>query len=121
MMNKSEKIFFSIKEVALEIGESEPTIRYWEKEFHELKPRKTPGGTRFFTKENIELLKHIKFLLREQKLTIAGAKKRLKNKYANDSDKTKELLLEKLEFIKKELNDILKQIATPEDLSKYNP
>ena len=39
-MNKSEKIFFSIKEVALEIGESEPTIRYWEKEFHELKHKR---------------------------------------------------------------------------------
>lgn len=119
-MKNLEKTYFSIKEVATEIGESEPTIRYWEKEFHELKPRKTPGGTRFYTKENIELLKRIKFLLREQKLTIAGAKKRLKNKYAEDTDKTKQLLLEKLEFIKKELNDLIKQMAEPEDLNKYN-
>ncbi len=119
-MKSLEKTYFSIKEVAIEIGESEPTIRYWEKEFHELKPRKTPGGTRFFTKENIELLKRIKFLLREQKLTIAGAKKRLKNKYADDTDKTKQVLLEKLEFIKKELNDLIKQMAEPEDLNKYN-
>ena len=119
-MTDSGKTYYSIKEVAAEIGESEPTLRYWEKEFRELKPRKTPGGTRFYTKENIELLKRIKFLLREQKLTIAGAKKRLQNRYADDTDKTKQLLLEKLEFIRKELNELLKQMAEPEDLSKYN-
>ncbi len=119
-MIDSGKTYYSIKEVAAEIGESEPTLRYWEKEFRELKLRKTPGGTRFYTKENIELLKRIKFLLREQKLTIAGAKKRLQNRYADDTDKTKQLLLEKLEFIRKELNELLKQMAEPEDLSKYN-
>lgn len=113
------KTYFSIGEVAELIGENETTIRYWEKNFNALKPKKSPGGTRFYTQENIELLKRIQFLLRNQKLTIAGAQKRLKNKYADDADKSKQLALEKLEFIKNELNELLKLLAQPEDLNKY--
>ncbi len=102
------------------LAESEPTIRYWEKNFHDLKPRKSAGGTRSYSKENIETLKRIQFLLRDQKLTIAGAQKRLRNKFADDTDKSKKLLLEKLETIKKELQALLHEMAEPEDLSKYN-
>jgi DNA-binding transcriptional MerR regulator len=54
-------------------------IRYWEKEFKQIQPRKTRKGDRLFRVQDIELLKQIHFLLREKKYSIDGAKTYLKN------------------------------------------
>ena len=51
------------------------TIRYWEKEFKQIKPKILNGNRRYYDKENIELLKKIQFLLKEQGMTINGVKK----------------------------------------------
>ena len=51
------------------------TIRYWEKEFKQIKPKILNGNRRYYNKENIELLKKVKFLLKEQGMTINGVKK----------------------------------------------
>ena len=113
------KPYSSIAEVAKEIGESESTIRYWEKEFR-IPTHKSPKGTRQFTLDNIEQLKKIRFLLRDQKLTIDGARKRLRNKHFEDTDTSKQLLKEKLIQMRKELNELLKLVGKPEDLDLYN-
>lgn len=58
--------------------EIEPyVLRFWESEFEELTPIRTPKGQRLYTKEHIRLIRRIKHLLYQQGLTIAGARKKL--------------------------------------------
>tara|TARA_Y100000768_G_scaffold342655_1_gene287875 strand:+ start:364 stop:738 length:375 start_codon:yes stop_codon:yes gene_type:complete len=51
------------------------TIRFWEKEFKQIKPRILKGKRRYYDKSNIDLLRKIKFLLKDQGMTIKGVKK----------------------------------------------
>ena len=82
-MNKSETAYKSISEVAkiLNLINSENgklnthTIRFWEKKFSQLKPKKLSGNRRYYDQKSITLLKQIKYLLKEKGLTIKGAKK----------------------------------------------
>tara|TARA_A100001015_G_scaffold301608_1_gene388673 strand:- start:473 stop:847 length:375 start_codon:yes stop_codon:yes gene_type:complete len=82
-MTKSENAYKSISEVAriLELINKKNgklnthTIRFWEKEFKQIKPRILAGRRRYYDGRSIEVLKKIKFLLKEKGLTINGAKK----------------------------------------------
>ena len=56
------------------------TIRYWEKEFKQIKPKIFNGNRRYYDEKNINLLKKVHFLLKDQGMTINGAKKILNNK-----------------------------------------
>ena len=56
------------------------TIRFWEKEFKQVKPILLNGNRRYYDRNNIEILKRIHFLLKEQGMTIRGVKKILNNK-----------------------------------------
>ena len=56
------------------------TIRFWEKEFKQIKPKILNGNRRYYDQKNIEILKKVQFLLREQGMTINGVKKILDNK-----------------------------------------
>ena len=55
------------------------TIRFWEKKFKQIKPKILNGNRRYYNKTNIDLLKKIKFLLKDQGMTINGVKKILNN------------------------------------------
>jgi len=55
------------------------TIRYWEKEFKQIKPKILNGNRRYYDEKNIKLLKKVQFLLKEQGMTINGVKKILNN------------------------------------------
>lgn len=72
------KMYYTIGEVSEMFGLNASLIRFWEKEFDVLKPKKNKKGNRLFTPEDIEHLKVIYNLLKEQGLTIEGAKKYLK-------------------------------------------
>ncbi|MDR2920661.1 MAG: MerR family transcriptional regulator [Tannerella sp.] len=76
--DKDPKRFYSIKEVAQQFGLSEPTLRFWEKEFEEISPRKTAKGTRYYSKEDIDIIGLIYHLVRERRMTLAGARLKLK-------------------------------------------
>ena len=88
MINKSTNAYKTIGEV-VEIlglkskrkGKSLPThtIRFWEKEFKQIKPKILKGNRRYYDEKNIELLKKINFLLKDQGMTINGVKKILNN------------------------------------------
>ena len=88
MTNKLNNAYKTIGEVAkiLELKNKEGkklsthTIRFWEKEFKQIKPIILNGNRRYYDDKNIELLKKIKFLLKHQGMTINGAKKILNNK-----------------------------------------
>ena len=55
-------------------------IRFWEKEFKEINPKKNKKGNRLFTKEDIETIRLIHHLVKEKRMTLEGARKNLKNK-----------------------------------------
>ena len=62
------------------------TIRFWEKEFKQIKPKILSGNRRYYDKSNIDLLKKIKFLLKDQGMTISGVRKLLNSSYLNNLD-----------------------------------
>ena len=62
------------------------TIRFWEKEFKQIRPRIFSGKRRYYDNKTIEILKKIKFLLKEKGMTINGVKKHLINKNSFDLD-----------------------------------
>ncbi|MGB1247485.1 MAG: MerR family transcriptional regulator [Chitinophagales bacterium] len=74
---KIEKLYYPIGEVADMFGVATSLIRYWEKEFDILKPRKNRKGNRLFTQKDIENLKIIYHLVKERGFTLEGAKKKL--------------------------------------------
>jgi len=62
------------------------TIRFWEKEFRQIRPKIFSGKRRYYDNKTIEILKKIKFLLKERGMTINGVKKYLINKNSFDLD-----------------------------------
>lgn len=84
-----EKIYYSIGEVAEIFQVSTSLIRFWEGEFDILKPKKNKKGNRLFSKEDIENLRLIFYLVKEKGHTLEGAKKRLKDKNSNNSNTLK--------------------------------
>ena len=75
------KVYYTISEVAKMFGVNASLLRFWEKEFKELgKIKKNKKGDRYYNKHNIRSLNIIYYLLKEQKMTIAGARAMIKNK-----------------------------------------
>jgi DNA-binding transcriptional MerR regulator len=69
-----EKLYYSIGEVSDIVGQEPHVLRYWEQEFDVLSPRKNRAGRRVYTDDDIEVVERIRFLLKEEKYTIAGAR-----------------------------------------------
>ena len=65
----SERIYFSMRETIDATGVEAPTLRYWEKQFAQLSPRKDRHGNRYYTAEDIALIKRIRFIRDEMKIT----------------------------------------------------
>ena len=122
MTNKFSSAYKTIGEVSKIIGlkskkgSSNPTyiIRFWEKEFKQIKPKILSGNRRYYDQKNIELLKRIYFLLKVQGMTINGVKKILNNtdplkldEISNNSIKAKEFKnkLSKISTIIKSLKE----------------
>ncbi len=77
-----DKHLFKIGEVADLLAVRPHVLRYWESEFAALKPRKSKSNQRLYRRRDIELLREIKRLLYTERLTVAGARKRLREKPA---------------------------------------
>jgi DNA-binding transcriptional MerR regulator len=105
---KDKRLYFSIKEVAEHFQVNESLLRFWEKEFTIINPRKSSGGARQYSKMDIESIAVVYHLLKEQGLTIEGAKQKLKTK--KDEYQTKSTILSKLEAVRKELNDLMNEL-----------
>ena len=74
----TEKLFYKIGEVAEMFEVNISTVRYWEKEFDILKPKKNKKGNRLFTPKDVANLRIIFHLLKERGFTVDGARKKLK-------------------------------------------
>lgn len=80
-----KKQFYSISEVAEIVGTNESTLRFWEREFKEIKPRRASRGIRLYSNADLQIVKLIYHLVKEKGLTLDGAKKRLKENIAKEN------------------------------------
>lgn len=103
-----EKLFYSIGEIAEMLDISASMIRFWEKEFSQLKPKKSMSGSRQYSKTDIDLIKRIHHLVKQKGYTLDGAKKALQHQDTKSDVKVKESL-EKLVSLKKNLEAILQR------------
>lgn len=81
-----KKLYYSISEVSRITELEQYVLRYWETEFEQLRPAKNLSGNRIYTNKDIKIILYIKKLLREEKYTIEGAKKLIKNFFLKDED-----------------------------------
>jgi DNA-binding transcriptional MerR regulator len=100
-VNLPEKRYYRIGEIAKAFNVNPSLLRFWEKEFKEIQPRKKEGGARKYTPDDVNTIQKIYYLLKEKGLTIEGAKKQLKLKNLTD-DRNLELI-QKLEQLKSDL------------------
>ncbi len=96
-----EKRYYSIGEVAKAFDVNTSLIRFWEKEFDALKPKKNAKGNRKFTPEDIKNLKFIYHLVKERGFTLDGAKIHLKE--GKQETLTNFEIISKLEDVKNQL------------------
>ncbi len=82
-----DKLYYSISEVARMTRLEAYVLRFWEKEFPMLKPKKNRGGNRMYQKHDIELINQIKQLLYKENYTIEGARNRLRGIKPTDERK----------------------------------
>ena len=106
--DKELKIYYYISEVAQMVCVIESLLRYWEKEFPFISPKKTGGNVRQYRKEDIDNIRLVYHLVKEKGLTLAGAKQRLKQERELEAKNVD--IIERLKEIKEELLSIRKEL-----------
>lgn len=101
-------MYYSISEVAEMFQLNLSNLRFWEKEIKQLKPKRNDKGTRFYTKEDIQTIKQIKYLIDEQKLTLKGVREKLNEK--KDIVAKQQEIVERLYSVRKELMSIASKL-----------
>ena len=96
--------YFRIGEASRIVGVEPYVLRYWESEFSQIRPQRADSNQRTYRREDLETLLEIKKLLHDDRMTIEGAKQRLKRR----KDKETPIDVSFVENIKAELNEILK-------------
>lgn len=99
------KSYYKIKDAAEIIGVSQSTLRFWEKEFPEIKPRRSAHNQRYFSPEDLETLQIVKFLVKDKGLKIEAAKESLRVNKKNISRQIE--IKEELIKVREELQGIL--------------
>ncbi len=102
------KLYYSIGEVAAMFNVNTSLIRFWEKEFKIIQPKKNRKGNRMFTPKDIDNLQVIYHLLKERGYTIEGAKKKLKDNKEETLNESE--LVSKLQYVRAELEKIKTQL-----------
>ena len=111
-VDKLDKLYYSIGEVADMLGESKSLIRYWENEFDFLNPKKNKKGDRRFTKENIEQLLIIHELVKQRGVTLEGAKQEIKT--TRKRLVTRQQVITRLQHLRNSLEDLRQDHFKPE-------
>lgn len=107
--DKNLKMYFSISEVAAQFGVAESVLRFWEKEFPSIHPRKTQRNVRQYTREDIEEVRTVYTLLKERGMKIAAAREMLSKNKKGATDMA--VVLNKLSSIRAELLDISRELS----------
>jgi len=104
----TDKRYYSIGELATAFDVNTSLIRFWDKEFDILKPKKNAKGNRMFTPDDVKNLQLIYHLVKERGFTLEGAKTHLKEGQKKTLDKFE--IIAKLETIKSQLTNIKNQL-----------
>lgn len=104
----AEKRYYSIGELAKAFNVNASLIRFWDKEFDVLKPKKNAKGNRMFTPEDVKNLQLIYHLVKERGFTLDGAKVHLKEGTKKSLDKME--IIKKLEAVKANLINIKNEL-----------
>lgn len=107
-INLPEKLYYSMGEIAKAFNVNQSLIRFWDKEFDILKPKKNAKGNRMFTPEDVKNLQLIYHLVKERGFTLEGAKIHLKEGQKKTLDKFE--IVKKLENIKIQLINIKNEL-----------
>jgi DNA-binding transcriptional MerR regulator len=118
-MEKESEAYKTIGEVAKIVGLinkkkgtlSTHTIRFWEKEFHQIKPKILSGKRRYYSNKEIHIIKLIKFLLKEKGMTIKGVKAMLNNPKSLTLDDTTKYSVVNRSLKKEKIKDKIKKIS----------
>jgi DNA-binding transcriptional MerR regulator len=105
-----DKQYFRIGEVAEVAGVEPHVLRFWETEFSSLKPTKSKSNRRLYTRRDVELVLRIRDLLYEQKFTIAGARRRLRQGGGSEVPPVPARTRALLERIRKEARELLQLV-----------
>jgi DNA-binding transcriptional MerR regulator len=103
-----EKLYYSIGEVAAMFEVNNSLIRFWEKEFDIIQPKKNKKGNRLFTQQDVDNLKIIYHLVKDRGYTLQGAKSKLKDNKEDVTDNVE--MIEKLENVKAFLVELKKSL-----------
>ena len=103
--NKDLKLYYSISEVAQMFNVAETLLRFWEKEFPNISPRKAGRGIRQYTKEDIEEIRLVYHLVKERGMTLQGARDMIKRDKGGDVNRNIEVI-ERLKSIRTDLQAI---------------
>lgn len=101
--NKNHKLFYSIGEVAAEVGVNESTLRYWETVFKQIAPKKGVNGVRKYTSADLQQIKLVHHLVKEKGMTLAGAQTFLKGYGKVEQTEIDTSVIERLRSIRAEL------------------
>ena len=113
-----KRLYYSIQEVADHFAVNVSLLRFWEKEFDNIRPKKTAGGTRQFTRDDSQQVEIVYHLVKEKGMTLEGARQSLKTK---KDDETKRVeALARLNDIKKELLELEEEFDKLHEIQKYN-
>lgn len=102
------KLYYSIGEVAEAFQVNTSLIRFWEKEFDDVKPKKNAKGNRKFSNEDVQKLELIYYLVKERGFTLEGAKVELKKE--NKPSLSNFEIVKKLQSIKVELTELKRSL-----------
>ncbi len=114
-----DKLFYKIGEVGKLTGVEPYVLRYWETEFHFLRPRKNKAGQRVYVKKDLEMILQIKKMLYQERYTIEGVRKRFGEGMHRESEpepapdkrmRSSQNPAEVIGFVKKRLREILEQL-----------
>lgn len=107
-IDDKDKLYYSIGETSKMFDLPISTLRYWENEFDMIKPRKNKKGDRFFSKNDISIIRTIHYLTKVKGYTLKGAKDALKGNMVQEADNA--AIIESLTKIKEMLLQIKKEL-----------
>lgn len=113
-----KRLYYSIQEVADHFAVNVSLLRFWEKEFENINPKKTAGGTRQYTKDDVQQVGIVYHLVKDKGMTLDGARQSLKSK--KDDAERRVLVLEKLQELKKELISLGEEFDQLHEIQKYS-
>ncbi len=102
------KQYYKIKDVAEMLGVQQSTLRFWEKEFDCLNPRRSASNVRYYTPADIETIRVISYLLRNRGLKLEAAKEQMRHNRGNVSRRIR--AIERLENVRDTLSSLLKSL-----------